>query len=244
MDTQKDKSGGKLAHFFEVDTPHVNPFASGALGYRAYARAERIVGGIFLATNHLEHEPLKNAVRTSATTMLKQVLSLRSEMRSPISFSHAAFLSAARYTVSLLRMLGVTGSLSPQNLELLIGAIDGLSEFIDTARQSPLSESLTFSKDDFYGSEPIKDIRDRSTVKDIKDTSGMQIRRESGSSTVRKNNILGILRSGEDFGVPDISTHLPEYSKKTIQRDLTELMNEGRVKRAGLKRWSRYSLVR
>ena len=54
---------------------------------------------------------------------------------------------------------------------------------------------------------------------------------------------MAILRAGTDFNIRDIAANLPEYSEKTIQREIATLVERGLVRRTGLKRWSRYSIV-
>jgi len=66
---------------------------------------------------------------------------------------------------------------------------------------------------------------------------------DAASITQRGSGILSILRTGGDLNIRDIAAHLPEYSEKTIQRELNALILRGAVKRIGLRRWSRYSLV-
>ena len=59
----------------------------------------------------------------------------------------------------------------------------------------------------------------------------------------RRSTVLAILASGELLGIRDIAAHVPEFSEKTIQRELAQLVLLGRVKKTGFKRWSKYSMV-
>jgi DNA-binding HxlR family transcriptional regulator len=52
-----------------------------------------------------------------------------------------------------------------------------------------------------------------------------------------------VLRSQGELGIKDVVSNLPEYSEKMIQRELAELVAAGRVKKTGLKRWSRYTYI-
>ena len=45
------------------------------------------------------------------------------------------------------------------------------------------------------------------------------------------------------MSIKDISTAFTECSEKTIQRELSELIIKGQIKKTGDKRWSRYSLI-
>jgi hypothetical protein len=54
---------------------------------------------------------------------------------------------------------------------------------------------------------------------------------------------MEILRVGGALGIKDIAANLPEYREKMIQRELLDLAAKGRIRKIGLKRWSKYSLV-
>jgi len=58
----------------------------------------------------------------------------------------------------------------------------------------------------------------------------------------RKENILKILKQKRDASIKDICLLFKDCSSKTIQRDLTELIDEGLVKKEGSRRWSTYNL--
>ncbi len=108
---------------------------------------------------------------------------------------------------------------------------------------------MVFSSETFMdiqenASKDIKDtlgIKDKTTLKDIAHASNTV--GNSGGLSVREQGIMGILRAGGEFGIRDITANLPEYSEKMIQRDLLALVLSGKVKKTGLKRWSRYSIA-
>ncbi len=62
------------------------------------------------------------------------------------------------------------------------------------------------------------------------------------SNSERKDQILNIIKEKGDVSVNDIVTSFPGLSSKTIQRELTSLVEENVLKRVGEKRWSRYSI--
>lgn len=59
----------------------------------------------------------------------------------------------------------------------------------------------------------------------------------------RKLQIMNILSSGETSPITDIYDEFKNCSSKTIQRDLGELIDEGKVLKQGSRRWSTYSLA-
>src|SRR3989344_6011719 len=86
-------------------------------------------------------------------------------------------------------------------------------------------------------------IKDETTLKDISRT------KELGTETQqtldrRSRAVLETLKNQGTIGIKDISSNLPEYSEKMVQRELAHLIALGRVKKMGFKRWSRYAFVR
>lgn len=64
----------------------------------------------------------------------------------------------------------------------------------------------------------------------------------------RTNKIISIIKDMSDIGkkdvsIKDISMTFTDYSEKTIQRELNNLVTKGRLKKTGSKRWSRYSII-
>jgi hypothetical protein len=260
MDLQKDNTN--LIKFIEHQPEKTNPFAENRVGERAYRRSERIAAAIFLLTNHVPTEEiLRLKARTLATDLLTEVLSLLDEMRATNSDRARVFKATIRELISHMRLLSVAGYISSQNVESVTEALDELPAFLATSQRSNLSESVSVNRDDLIdvrdvGVRNIPRVSEEKLKKDITDTSNRTHRgenRESASSsesvaeqsnklTLRSQAILEVLRTGGELAIRDIASNLPEYSEKMIQRELAELVEKGRVKKVGMKRWSRYSI--
>ena len=252
-DTSQNVFSGLLAPSIQT-----NPFGANRSGERAYRRAERIAAAIILLTNHMrEDDMLRVQARQSALSILPQILSLRDEMRSLTSQKMTEVLASIRHLISLLKMMVFGSHISSQNAEVTIAALEELSTLISLSTRSALTDTIRFGKEDFLDVRDdykghIKDIRDRASVKDStakkdshKDgairTPPVQSAQQDLSA--RSQGIITILRSGGELMMPEIAAHLPEYGEKTIQRELNRLIAEGRVKRTGSRRWSRYSAI-
>lgn len=59
----------------------------------------------------------------------------------------------------------------------------------------------------------------------------------------RVKRIMSLIKDKKDVSIKDISVFLPDYSEKTIQRELNALFDQGQIKKTGIKRWSRYQLA-
>lgn len=257
----------EVAKFVEAQSVRTNPFGDNRVGERAYRRSERIAAALVLLTNHVpEREPLRAAVRSKAADLPSHVLALRDEMRSVNSERVRALKSSIRELISLARLLAVSGFVSFQNAATVSEALDELSGFLVASQRSNLSESASFSREDFLDardSAPMPVYRDRkvskSIVKDIEHVTDNKEHAHSSSvqgtdapnkgqtkhpvRNARTRAITEVLRASGELGIRDISSNLPEYSEKMIQRELAQMAASGQVKKAGSKRWSVYTLA-
>lgn len=255
MDEVKDvQKTDSISRFIDAHTVRTNPFGENRAGDRAYRRAERIASAIHLLTNHINSgEPVSSTIRAGAIDLLQETLRLKDEMRAPQSGALAGVQSRIRHLISLVRILTVSGYISMQNATTMVEALDELGNFMHASQRSVLSESLAVSRDDLLdvGTAPLRPartVKDKVIVSETRSVSATAIASNTDSSgngqlTVRAQSIMDILQSGGVMGIKDICSNLPEYSEKMIQRELLELVEAGKVKKTGLKRWSRYCLA-
>jgi predicted HTH transcriptional regulator len=59
----------------------------------------------------------------------------------------------------------------------------------------------------------------------------------------RKNTILSFIKGHNNSSIKDIVPNIIGCSEKTIQRELIELIKEGKIKKTGERRWSKYSIA-
>ena len=89
--------------------------------------------------------------------------------------------------------------------------------------------------------KPAKNVTETREMTDI--GTSTENKSPSLQMTSRSQAILEVLRVHGELGIRDVASNLPEYSEKMIQRELAELVSHGRVKKTGLKRWSRYTYI-
>ncbi len=247
MDDKRDiQKSNPLVRFFDKQTVRTNPFGTNQSADRAYRRAERLAAALFLVTKHVPAgEPVRSSIRAGAIRILEDVLALRDEMRTD-SQNVMACRASVRNQISLVRVLAVAGFLSIQNTNTMIEGLDDLGAFLNASQGSPLSETYSLSQESLSDIREghIKDtniVKDRAYVKDTSVSSDtVSLKKDIH---VREESIIAVLRSGGELGIRDIAANLPEYSEKMIQRHLVDLIGGGRVKKTGLKRWSRYSVA-
>jgi predicted transcriptional regulator len=61
-------------------------------------------------------------------------------------------------------------------------------------------------------------------------------------SLERKKSIVNMVRGKGRVSIHDIAGYFPDVTHKTIQRDLSELITEGKISRIGDKRWALYTV--
>lgn len=88
-----------------------------------------------------------------------------------------------------------------------------------------------------------KTVRVSRRLKDTRQAAAPE-RRAPASQNTRAEEILSVLGAQGQLGIRDISAGLPTYSEKMIQRELKRLVDLGRVKKMGAKRWSMYTLAK
>ncbi len=247
----------QFSHIFDQRTVRTNPFGENRSAERAYQRAERLSVALHLLTNHIpSSEPVRIAVRENALLLVENTLSIRDELRAPESSKLASLRSLIRHLISLNRVLMASGFISGQNAIVIIEALDELGNLLISYQRSAFSENISLSREDLIdiGSaigrvgqgKYVKDIKDKILLKDTiaqKDSTDVAFTNGRSETNLRREQVIGTLRTGGELGIRQIASYLPEYGEKTIQRELVRLIAEGKVKKLGLKRWSRYSLV-
>jgi len=239
-----------------------SPFGRNASGEKAYKRAERLVAAIHLLTNHVsQSEPVRQIIRKKGIQLLSDILDLRDEMRGASSVKTRTVEASIRELISLIRMLTISGLISFQNADVAVESLDELGNFLNASRRSSLSEDVVLSRDVLLGSStfpqgrhslalsergPLSDIPRRRSVSDIKDKMRSGDKQVYGTEIILSNRaqtIIGVLRSDGELGIKDICAHFPEYSEKMVQRELASLVSAKKVRKHGLKRWSKYILA-
>jgi DeoR/GlpR family transcriptional regulator of sugar metabolism len=59
----------------------------------------------------------------------------------------------------------------------------------------------------------------------------------------RRSQIISLFTKGTEVSINDISKKIIGCSVKTLQRELNDLVSEGKINRVGEKRWSKYILA-
>lgn len=164
--------------------------------------------------------------------------------------------------VSLLEVLAVSGTISQMNFDILKQEFIGLVTVLETSNSSPRDTSNKIFSDGFFavdrqentGLKNINPISNYSQISNpylnnnqpgkslIRDEVLMK-EKDVFKRTNRQNIIIGLLKKKKELTIKDIAQTIKDCSEKTIQRELISLISLGVIKRAGERRWSKYSLI-
>ena len=197
-------------------------------------KTEKLASAIYLVTSFFDDkEPLKWKLRTLSTELVSERVKDKShparEIQTLFSVAKmASLVSEANYDI-LARELSQLENEVKGSLDLSF-----LPERTETAKLETSAQSLL----------------EQSGVKDKIEKEGSlnkPVLKEFGAVSVKKNNrqsiIIAILKRKKEIMIKDISPVISGCSEKTIQRELSAMVQAGLVKKMGEKRWSRYSLA-
>lgn len=236
----------------------VSPFGQNRSAEIAYRKAERLVLATQLVTNFVpENEPVRKSVRSESQRLLSNILALREGLQSAGPDAVTDVTARVRFIISLLDAMHASGYISTMNLSVLKKAYIDLVRFLQKSEDGTAAERLALTDEHFMSvmsdskgqlsKGQIESIKDK-VVKDIKDTSPLGTKKvtsvkQKKVSKSRRMAILDVVTKKSPIHIKDIKREMPEWSEKTIQRELGRLVEDGVVKKEGSKRWTMYSLV-
>jgi predicted HTH transcriptional regulator len=166
--------------------------------------------------------------------------------------------------LSYYELANLAGLVSPMNFKIIISEItkvlsliENLSNFKTTSQSVVLTEEF-FKISDAQQEEKIakkteailSEYKPTShalslTTKPIQSSTRQPSPIKDNSQNVkdkRQESIISLLKKRHQLGIKEFAVNIKGCSEKTIQRELTELVAKGVLKREGERRWSVYSL--
>jgi hypothetical protein len=214
---------------------------------------------LYLITDYFEQtEPLRISIRLNANTLSQNATSfLKNDQKDKREVSHilsATFLE----TLSLIQTASLINLLSDKNNKILSEEINHLLETIDSHKDRGVQLSREFiemmtleehkrQSPIYKGQDTVLNIKDKNiavfntvnTPKNI-DKRAKVVQKENKDKRLSK--IITLFKAGSELMIKDITNHLKDVSEKTIQRELLLLVDQGKLKKIGKKRWSKYRL--
>lgn len=240
--------------------------------YLAFKKIENITAAIFLVTSLVsDREVLKSSLREHALGCLSGIVSLVGKPNIDVTDLHL-IAAKVIYINSLLDIAFWSGIVSQMNVAILQKEISRTYKSLNdlaSRYKTNFFINASFFKSDEEIYDSIKDIvQDRtpsqpaaehqqhkgqdkrqaikdtvSHVRNVLNNVPLTAAAPDESRAKRRAAILDMLKQKGNLSVKDFLAVVPEYSEKTIQRELGALVDEGIVKKEGERRWSTYSLV-
>lgn len=220
------------------------------------AQYQKIASAIYLITSFFgEQEPLKWRLRSLSADLagesVKDKHAVTLEMRTLFGLARSAQLvSDTNYEIlnkELVKIGEETASPVAALLksEAVIAAPVRESEK-DTSPALPHREAVT--REEKIAPEAVTDMLPSTReIEERASATKTPSLKEYGAVSVKKNSrqstIIGLLKRKKEIMIKDVSPLISGCSEKTIQRELSDMVAAGVLKRIGEKRWTRYTLA-
>lgn len=147
--------------------------------------------------------------------------------------------------LSSLRLAVTEGLISKENGAILASEYEQLVEKLGEGhgRLSPFVSADDFTVPGMPEAPPLPPEREFLTLRPIKDNKGHKghtIGQERRGNASRTSLILNIVRKNKGVSIKTIAAGIKGCSEKTIQRELSALVEQGFVQKQGERRWSLY----
>jgi len=227
-----------------------------------YKKTEKLVSALYILSSFIsDKEPVKWQMREAGVDLLSQSLSLSDRSSSERILAYTNFISTGLKFLSFLEVSFLGGIISEMNYNILKYEFEGLIKTAESVENGGDAKGLIFPEHFFevakgqenqptisskvsinHGVYPNKNIlSDRMSV----NKSGTNIpivEPKKKDKSNRQEIIIALLKKNPELGIKDFISSIVGCSEKTIQRELVSLVSKGQIKKAGEKRWSKYSL--
>ena len=193
-------------------------------------KPEKLASALYLITSFLnDQEPLKWKLRSLATDLVSVTMSLKEkQIVSPV------LRDIILNITGLLSVAKNVGLVSAENNDLMQ---EECIKYID-AIGYPKNIS-----DILKSGSPVPEIKRLEEVSVLKDKSLKEFGAVSVKKNSRQNVIIALLKRKKEIMIKDVSPLIGGCGEKTIQRELSTMVQAGILRKMGEKRWSRYTLA-
>lgn len=222
-----------------------------------YKHAQRIAAAVFAVSSVIDNN---EELKTKLKSVSIEVVSMSINLKDKDSFDTKKMLSEIQkkslLLMSLLDIASLSGLISKMNGEVLSeefkGFISGLQKFesnfdyeqrnsVENILKNPVADAGSVAEESTLVSNNFPYHQNNSEVGKIKNQ--LKSGNETNRKVSRKAAILDFIKDNSNSSIKDIVPNIIGCSEKTVQRELIELINEGKIRKIGERRWSRYSLI-
>lgn len=225
-----------------------------------FQKIEKIASAIYLLAGYLsEKEPLRDELRKESLKLVDCLFG----GGAPDRLSPSLIVQLNRVT-ALLSVAESAGVLSSMNVSILRSELTRIREVVTEERN--LVEGSTSLhpelKESYFSLGEIESLRNPESrkalpsrfSKDGRDTgdpreesynghsNGQKKKKTKKSKNGRRQKILSLFETQDEITINDVEEIIEGCSRKTMQRELLSLVDEGILSKEGEKRWSTYRL--
>ncbi len=224
-----------------------------------YNRTYRLVAAVFAVCGVMdESDQLKTKIKDLSLALISNAVNLKD-----IEFADADKLvgeieKKSILLMSMLDIASIAGSISEMNGGILkeeftvfLVELQKFSGQFKNQKEGSIKSILSSNDIVYSNNERQLDSQPRisgsiiniakasqSLVNGVKNGTNGHKRKDT-----RRATILEFIKGHGNASIKDIAPNIVGCSEKTIQRELLELIREGRIKKEGERRWRRYSVV-
>lgn len=205
-------------------------------------KSERLASALYVITGFLSpEEPIRTRLRACALDLINC-----STDKDKLNGPGVDFFSAKCVEISSILETAQSGGLiSPMNAKLICDEYASLATFVGERQESIVTKSASI-KDTIGDEQPNQEGSSiGQSSRTFKRTENVSVRKlrigadSSGFKSDRKQSVLNLM-SERPISIKDVSVAMPEYSEKTIQRELLSMVRDGLLIKEGERRWSTY----
>lgn len=242
-DTVKDSSKGLKSQTKTVSVnPSIKEFISNEHQAFLVRKSERLASALYVITGFVpQDEPVRTRLRACALDLIHRSTDKES-LKGP---GAEAFGSTCVEITTILGTAQSGGLISAMNAKLIADEYGALASFVRD-NQEIIIERDSHVQEDISEPQPapVVSIGHLSRTKNKPLNKGKFISAPSKSNSVsktdRRNIVLNTIPTSGGISIKDVSSSLPEYGEKTIQRELLSLVRDGVLVKEGERRWSTY----
>ncbi len=253
MEPQKDNL--KATHLSTLNVDKLGFFNHNAYFVFLYKKTKSLSTALYMITDHFPNEePLKWNIRRKSLELLEATTSLPSSTTASRKEIINHLFQSSLDLLSSLDLSALSGIISEMNHQILRKEFENLLSLMEGREESLKTPTHFVLDEEMFKTEPPSanwnlNLNHTSTPSPqrqspvVKDSNTLKDKNKPSINTNRKAIILEMLKKKTDLSIKEISLAFPDCSEKTIQRELSTLVDSGRLKKAGERRWSKYSLA-
>ncbi len=210
-------------------------------------RIQKITEAVYRVTELLQDkEPMKWIIREKSVSVFTILVSLRNNNFLEKNSQLGKIENLIDQLNALLSLFSGSKTISSVNFDILRDEYELAKKLISKQKQSQDFVRLSLpdrqiSPKEANGQSNRHNNDNRHSIRQEKSDNSNS--KGNTKSAIRKNKILGIIKKKREVGIGELSIMFNEYSEKTIQRDLLEMVDKGVLKKEGHKRWRKYMIV-